>query len=220
MKIQKVIDEPLMKGCHNHLFSYLSPMIMINNVIVESDVYESLFVCNIDKCKGICCIEGDFGAPLEENEIIILEQIQEIVAPYLEKESIAYLKENGPTTYYAENKTIGTPVHEDGRCAYAVFNKDGSIGCGIEHAWRDKKIDFQKPLSCHLYPIRIKSNATNGMEMMTYERWDICSDACSYGKELDAPLYKFCKDSVVRKYGEEFFVQLEAAVEEITSRRI
>lgn len=188
---------------------------MINNVIVEADVYENYFVCNIDKCKGMCCIEGDFGAPLEEDEIDIISSIQDKIADYLEPDSLAYLKENGPTTYYPENKSVGTPVHEDGRCAYAVFNKDGSIGCGIEHAWRDKKIDFQKPVSCHLYPIRIKKNPTNGLEMMTYERWGICSPACGHGEKLDVTVFEFCKDAVARKYGEEFVDQLSAAVCEV-----
>ena len=190
-------------------------MIMINNVIVEADIYENFFVCNIEKCKGICCVEGDFGAPLEKNEEKILEDIQEEVKPYLEKESLAFLQDNGPTTYYEENKSVGTPIHEDGRCAYAVFNQDGSIGCGIEHAWRDKKIDFQKPISCHLYPIRIKSNSANGMEMMTYEKWSICNAACSNGENLDVTLVEFCKDSIVRKYGPDFYEQLDAAVQKI-----
>ena len=188
---------------------------MINNVIVESDVYENQFVCNIDACKGICCIEGDFGAPLEKHEEKIIEEIQDKIKDYLEPESLEYIKKNGPTTYYAENKTIGTPVHEDGRCTYAVFNQDGSIGCGIEHAWRDGKIDFQKPVSCHLYPIRIKKDETNGMEMMTYERWDICSAACSNGKKLDVTVLDFCKDAVKRKYGEAFCEQLDAAVKQV-----
>jgi hypothetical protein len=189
---------------------------MINNVIVDSDVYENYFVCNIDRCKGMCCIEGDFGAPLEEEEINILDDIHDKISDYLEPDSVKFLKENGATAYYTENKTVGTPIHEDGRCAYAVFNKDGSIGCGIEHAWLDKKIDFQKPISCHLYPIRIKKNQTSGMEMMTYEKWDICNPACSHGKKLDVTVFEFSKDSIVRKYGEEFHAQLEAAVKEVT----
>lgn len=191
-------------------------MIMINNVIVEADVYEKHFVCNIDRCKGMCCIDGDFGAPLEKDEIDILEDIQDKITDYLEPESVEYLKENGATTYYAENKTIGTPVHDDGRCAYAVFNNDGSIGCGIEHAWLDKKIDFRKPISCHLYPIRIKKNETSGMEMMTYERWSICNPACGMGKKLDVTVLEFSKDPIIRKYGEEFHTQLEAAVKEVS----
>lgn len=190
-------------------------MILINNVVIEEDVYRDHFVCHIEKCKGICCVEGDYGAPLEKEEEKILEQLYLEITDYFEPESVAYLKENGPTTYYKENKKVGTPIHEDGRCAYAVFNADGSIGCGIEHAWKDGKTDFRKPISCHLYPIRIKQNQTNGMEMITYERWGICSPACDLGDELGVSVMEFSKDSLVRKYGEEFYDQLEEAVEQI-----
>lgn len=186
---------------------------MINNVIVEGDVYEESFVCQIESCKGICCIEGDFGAPLEESELAEMDAIHGKIDAYLEPESVEFLRKNGPTQYFAENSSIGTPVHDDGRCAYAVYNQDGSIGCGIEHAWLDKKIAFRKPVSCHLYPIRIKKHPTNGMEMMTYERWNICSAACSNGKKLGVSLLEFAKDAVVRKYGSEFVEQLEEAAD-------
>lgn len=188
-------------------------MIMINNVIVEGDVYEDNFVCNVDRCKGVCCIEGDFGAPLEHEEEAELANIYDKIDNYLEPESVAFLKENGPTQFFPENSSVGTPVHEDGRCAYAVYNKDGSIGCGIEHAWLDKKITFRKPVSCHLYPIRIKKHPTNGMEMMTYERWNICQPACANGKKLGVTLFDFAKDAVRRKYGDDFVEQLEEAVQ-------
>ncbi len=191
-------------------------MIMINNVIVESDVYENYFVCHIDRCKGICCIEGDFGAPLEAHEEKILAQIYDKIDLYLEPESVEFLKTSGPSTYYEENKSVGTPIHDDGRCAYAVYSEDGSIGCGIENAWRDGKIDFRKPISCHLYPIRIKSNPRNGMEMMTYEKWSICNPACSNGAQLDVTLHEFAKEAIERKYGQEFYEQLEAAVNRIS----
>jgi len=191
-------------------------MIMINNVIVESDVYENYFVCNIERCKGVCCVEGDFGAPLEQQEEAILADIYDKIPEYLEPSSVELLEENGPTTYYPENKSVGTPVHEDGRCAYAVYAKDGGIGCGIENAWREGKIDFRKPISCHLYPIRIKENPSNGMEMMTYERWGICNPACSNGEKLDVTLHEFAKDAIIRKYGEAFYDQLLAAVDQVS----
>ena len=188
---------------------------MINNVIVHTDVYENYFVCNIDRCKGVCCVEGDFGAPLEKHEEEILSHIYNKIDEYLEPESITFLKANGPTAYYAENKTVGTPVHDDGRCVYAVYNEDGSIGCGIEHAWRDNKTDFRKPISCHLYPIRIKTNPYNGVEMLTYEKWSICNPACRNGEKLDVTLHEFAKEAIIRKYGEDFYEQLEAAVNKI-----
>ncbi len=191
-------------------------MIMINNVIIEADVYQRHFVCHIDRCKGICCVEGDFGAPLEPAEEKIIEEIHDKISAYLEPDSVEYLKEKGPTNYFAENKSVGTPIHDDGRCAYAVFNNDGSIGCGIEHAWLDGKIDFQKPVSCHLYPIRIKKNKTNGMEMVTYERWEICAPACGNGQNLGVRLHEFAKDAMTRKYGEAFYEQLVAAVDRIS----
>ena len=190
-------------------------MIMINNVLVEPAVYQSHFVCHIERCKGICCIEGDYGAPLEPEEIDILEQIQSEIQEYLEPSSVKYLESSEPTTYYAENKSVGTPIHDDGRCVYAVYNMDGSIGCGIEHAWLDKKIDFRKPVSCHLYPIRIKKNVENGMELVSYEKWSICSDACTHGDDLGVKLHEFTKDALIRKYGESFYQQLEEATEHL-----
>lgn len=183
--------------------------------MVEDGVYASNFVCHINRCKGICCIEGDFGALLEEEEVDILLDIQEAIKPYLEPESIPFLDENGPTTYYEENKSIGTPVHADGRCAYAVYNQDGSIGCGIEHAYFDGQIDFRKPISCHLYPIRIKKHPENGMELMTYEKWHICAPACSHGDKLGVRLYQFTREAIERKYGQEFFDQLSDAVDNL-----
>ena len=193
---------------------YLSSMIMINNILVEAAVYQEHFVCNIDRCKGICCIEGDFGAPLEPEEEKILHEIKDKLEEYVEPESWAFLTQHGPTRNYPQNKSVGTPIHDDGRCAYAVFNQDGSIGCGIEHAWRDGKIDFRKPVSCHLYPIRIKKHPTNGMEMVTYERWDICAPACGHGTNLNVKLHEFTKDALVRKYGNDFYDQFEATVRE------
>ncbi len=190
-------------------------MIMINNIMVEADVYENYFVCNIDRCKGICCIEGDYGAPVEKHEEETLKTIYNKIDDYLEPDSVTFLKTTGPTAYYEENKSVGTPIHEDGRCAYAVYNKDGSIGCGIEHAWRDGKIDFRKPVSCHLYPIRIKKNPANGMELMTYEKWSICNPACGNGEKLDVTLHEFAKEAIERKYGEQFYEQLQAAVEKL-----
>lgn len=187
---------------------------MINNILVEADVYREHFVCHIDRCKGICCIEGDFGAPLEPDEEDILRDIQHKLKDYVEEISWDLIQSRGATRYYPQNKSVGTPIHQDGRCAYAVYNQDGSIGCGIEHAWRDGEIDFRKPVSCHLYPIRIKKHPTNGMEMVTYERWDICSPACVNGRQLGEKLHEFTREALIRKYGEAFFDQLKEAVED------
>jgi Protein of unknown function (DUF3109) len=185
-------------------------MIAFEHTIISSDIAEKFFVCNIEKCKGACCEEGDLGAPLEEAECSILEDIQDKIALYLSPEGRQAIAEQGPWIFDTEGD-FSTPTINNRACVYAIRNPNGSLACGIEKAWQDGVIDFQKPISCHLYPIRITKY--DEFEALNYNIWDICDPACSFGKELGVPLYKFLKEPLVRKYGEPWYKKLVDLIE-------
>lgn len=185
-------------------------MIIINNVIVQDSVVEERFECELSACKGACCWEGDYGAPLEEEEIETLEQINDILLPYLDEKSQRLLEKEGGIKYFEEPKMFGTNLHKNGACVYLTFS-DGIALCGIEKAWKDGKTDFRKPISCHLYPIRVDKNYVSGFENMQYDEWEICSAACSKGEKNNIRVFEFAKDAIIRKYGLEFYAQLEEA---------
>ena len=184
-------------------------MIIIQEKIVSDELVEEQFLCNLDACKGACCWEGDAGAPLENEELAILEDIQEAVAPFLSPAGLAAIQEEGIYTFDEEDDTFRTPLINNGPCAYMTLDQTGKAQCGIEKAWQEGKIDFRKPVSCHLYPVRITSNPKNGFEALNYDRWDICSAACEKGKQAQLPVYQFVKEALIRKYGEEFYDELD-----------
>ena len=185
-------------------------MIKVGEVLVSDDIAEKEFVCNLEKCKGACCVEGDFGAPLEESELAILEEIYPIVKPYLSREGIKAIEKQGTHTVDDEGE-LCTPIIDGRECVYAIYDKKGVLKCGIEQAYNDGKINWKKPISCHLYPIRITRK--KDFEAVNYHKWHICSAACSLGKELQVPLYKFLKDPLIRKYGEPWYGELVMAIE-------
>lgn len=186
-------------------------MLIIESVFVSEALLDSYFHCKLTACKGACCKEGDFGAPLEEEEMKLLVHIQDKLSSFLSEESVKLLSEKGGYMYYPEQNSYGTTLHEDGACVYMVTNELGIHLCGIEMAYHAGEIDFIKPISCHLYPIRRKRNNSTGFEALNYDEWDICNPACSLGEELKLPLYAFTKPALVRAYGEEFYSQLEDA---------
>lgn len=179
--------------------------------MVSDDVKTVEFVCHLEKCKGACCVEGELGAPLEEGELPVMNEIQEAVAPYLTPEGRKAIAEQGPYIL-DEDGDYSTPTIGGRECAYALYDERGILKCGIEQAYLDGKVGFRKPISCHLYPIRITKK--KDFEALNYHKWSICSAACAYGKSLQVPLYKFLKDPLVRKYGEDWYRQLVAAIEE------
>lgn len=185
-------------------------MIVIGDTILSDDIIENFFVCNIEKCKGACCVEGDLGAPLEEAEKAKMDEVYEKVKPYMSKEGIEEVEKQG-IYILDEEGDYSTPTINHKECAYAVYDDKGFLKCSIEQAYLDGKIDFKKPISCHLYPIRITTY--DKYDALNYDRWDICSDACSFGKELGVPVYVFLKDALIRKYGEQWYSDLEAEIE-------
>jgi len=181
-------------------------MFQIGKTIVSEDLIEKDFVCNLSACKGECCIAGEAGAPLEEEEVQILKQIYEDVKPFLRQEGITAIEKQG--TYIKTDKgALETPLVEGAECAYVTFTDNGIASCGIEDAYNAGKTHFRKPISCHLYPVRVQNYSS--FAAVNYHKWPICDDACTLGKELQVPVYKFVKDALIRKYGQEWYSELE-----------
>lgn len=186
-------------------------MIQIDDKLISEDLFSEEFVCNLAKCKGICCVEGDAGAPLDEDETKILDEIYPKIKSYLRPEGIQAIEEQGTYTLDFEGDLV-TPLVNNAECAYVIFDEKGYTKCAIEKAYEDGVINWQKPISCHLYPIRITEYSN--FSAINYHEWDICSDACTLGKELGVKVYQFLKKPLIRKYGEEFYQTLSEAAEE------
>jgi hypothetical protein len=180
-------------------------MIEVKNTLVHEDIVRENFVCNLNKCKGICCIEGDSGAPLERSELAILEEIYPIIKPYMTEKGIAVIEEFGTHVKDFEGDYTTPCVDTNKECAYVIM-ENGISKCSIEKAYEDGKIGWKKPISCHLYPIRITNYPE--FEVLHYDRWNICSPACSFGNELKVPVYQFLKEPLIRKYGAEWYQEL------------
>lgn len=190
-------------------------MYLIQEILVSAEVFNRKFICNLDKCKGACCWEGDFGAPVEDQEKAKIDQSLEAVLPYLSLESQQRISEQGPYQYNKEFDGVVTSLMDDGACAFLFKDDNGIAVCGFERAHHDSKTDFYKPVSCHLYPIRVKSNKKSGFEALNYDEWDICSPACDLGEEMSMPVFRFVKHALIRKYGQEFYDELEGVYEQL-----
>ena len=184
-------------------------MIAIENVLVSDLVVQEQFVCDLAKCKGGCCEDGDAGAPLTKEELSEIDEVIEMVKPYLTREGLKTIQKSGKYEYDREFGWV-TPTIEGKMCAYGFRDEKGVIKCAFEQAYHDGKTQWKKPISCHLFPIRIKK--TKLYEMVNYEpRPSLCRPACQLGKKLKVPVYQFLKDALIRKYGEEFYNTLDQA---------
>jgi len=188
-------------------------MIAIDDVLIANDVVEKKFVCNLNACKGACCWLGDYGAPVLPKEVKILDQYIDIIREGLSDESKKMIDNWDWKDKFTSDQWDGAALHPDGSCVFLIKNEIGISMCGIEKAYNEGKIDFKKPLSCHLYPIRVNRNPELGFEAWNYDEWDICSAACSLGNKLKVPVYKFLKEAIIRAKGEEFYDQLAEAAE-------
>lgn len=187
-------------------------MFQIGKTIVSEDIIEKDFVCNIKACKGECCISGEAGAPLDEDEIAILNEIYPKVKPFLRSEGIKAIEDQG-TYIKRESGELETPLVEGEECAYVIFDENKTALCGIEAAYLKGEVNWKKPISCHLYPVRIQNYSS--FSAVNYHSWDICSDACALGKELKVPVYQFLKEPLVRKFGEGWYSELEKVADTI-----
>jgi hypothetical protein len=188
-------------------------MIAIDHVLLSDEVVQEQFICDLNSCKGGCCVDGDCGAPLTEEETHVLADIYPKIKKYLPYEYIAEIEKQGTHTMDDEFGYV-TPTVNGGICAYGYTDEAGIVKCAIERAWKEGVVDFQKPISCHLYPIRVKSMP--GYEAVNYEpRKDLCKAACKLGRKMKLPVYKFLKGPIIRKYGEEFYDTLDAVAEKM-----
>ncbi|MEG2365194.1 MAG: DUF3109 family protein [Alistipes sp.] len=183
-------------------------MIEIDNKIISADLLRECFACDLSQCKGACCVEGDAGAPLEEEEVATLETEYANYRPYMTAEGIEAIESQGFMVIDQEGDRT-TPLVRETVCAYA-YEQDGVTLCAIEKAWREGKTPFRKPISCHLYPIRLIkfSNESIGLN---YHRWNVCGTARQCGKKLGIPVYKALREPIIRRFGEEFYAALECA---------
>ena len=180
-------------------------MLAIGKTLVSLDLLDRHFVCDIAACKGECCIKGDAGAPLEDHEIDILEASVDRIRPYMD--SVGRSKVDGDGVFEIDRDgDKGTVLLENGRCAFANVSEDGTYTCAIEEANAKGDIQFKKPISCHLYPVRITKYPN--YDAVNYDQWEICRPACRCGAQLQVPLFRFVKDALVRKYGAEWYEEL------------
>jgi len=185
-------------------------MFAVGMHLVSEDVLEKKFVCDLNACKGACCVEGDSGAPLSDEEAGIIEDDWEAIKPFIPKEGVEVIEKEG--NFMIDNDgDVVTPLVNGAHCAYTVFTPDGTATCGIELAWKAGKTKFRKPISCHLYPIRVTK--LKDCDALNYNQWDICKPACTCGEKLQVPVYKFLKDALIRKYGEAWYAELEEFAE-------
>lgn len=185
-------------------------MIEIDDKIVSVDLLRECFACDLTQCKGICCVEGNAGAPLEMDEVDVLEEEWENYRPYMTPEGIEAVERQGFMVVDPDGDYT-TPLVDDAECAFS-YEENGVTYCAIERAWKEGKTPFRKPISCHLYPIRLAC-FSNGSIGLNYHRWDVCRSACECGKRLGIPVYRALKEPIIRRFGEEFYHQLEAAAD-------
>ena len=190
-------------------------MIQIGNTVVSQVAFEHAFCCDLSRCGGACCVEGDAGAPLQEAEVAILSEIQDAIAPFLRPEGKEALAAQGPAIQDSDGEWV-TPLVQGKECAYAVFDGTGAK-CGIEQAAAAGAVDWSKPISCHLYPIRVTKY--KDFDALNVHHWNVCEPACSLGKELKLPVFRFLKDALVRAYGPSWMDEAEEVYSFLESQK-
>ncbi|WP_321333793.1 DUF3109 family protein [uncultured Bacteroides sp.] len=192
-------------------------MIQIDDVIVTLDVFREKFLCNLDACKGQCCIEGDAGAPLEQEEVEELKKVLPVIWDDLSPEARAVIDKQG-VCYTDPDGDLVTSIVNGKDCVFTCYDESGCCYCSIEKAYRAGKSDFYKPVSCHLYPIRVENYAS--YRAVNYHRWDVCKAAVLLGQKENLSIYKFLKEPLIRKFGEAWYSELEIAGKELKDRGI
>ena len=197
-------------------------MIAVDNVLISDEIAEAQFVCDLAKCKGGCCEEGDAGAPLETEELDIMVSLYEKIKPYLTEASIAEIERKGKYVYHREFGWVTPTLGDDKEiCVYGKRDENGVIKCAFEQAYHDGVINWKKPISCHFFPIIQKNGRKGDYDRMNYEpRPGLCRPACALGKKLKVPVYQFLKEPIVRKYGEDFYKQLDNVASKRFAKKI
>jgi hypothetical protein len=183
-------------------------MIQIDDKLISLDLFERHFICDLPKCKGGCCVEGESGAPLEDEEVAILESIFPVIKSELSEKALEEIEKKGVWEVDDEGDKV-TPIINGKECVYTYFDEKGVCKCTIEKAYNEGLIDFKKPVSCHLYPIRVTKY--NDFEALNYHQWHVCGPARVLGKSKGVPVFSFLKEALIRKYGEAFYKEMEEA---------
>ena len=192
-------------------------MIQIDNVVVSFDVFREKFLCNLDACKGECCIEGDAGAPVELEEVAKLEEALPAIWDELSPEARKVIEEQG-VVYTDQEGDLVTSIVNNKDCVFTCYDEKGCCYCAIEEAYRAGKVDFYKPVSCHLYPIRVGNYGS--YKAVNYHRWDVCKAAVLLGRKENLPVYKFLKEPLIRKFGKAWYEELELTARELETQGI
>lgn len=189
-------------------------MFQLGRTLVSEEILEEAFVCDLKACRGACCVEGSAGAPLEDSETAILDEVFPDVRPYLRPEGVRAIEEQG-TFVRGTDGGWETPLVDGKECAYVVF-ENGIAHCGLERANASGAISWKKPVSCHLYPVRVREYSQ--ITAVNYHQWHICDPACRLGSSLKVPVYIFVKEALIRKFGAQWYANLEAVASEYLSR--
>ena len=188
-------------------------IIEIDDILVSSDIFTEEFCCDLDACKGTCCVEGDAGAPVTLDEIGGIEDALDTVWDDMSASAQAVVDKQG-VAYTDRDGDLVTSIVGGKDCVFTCYEGDCCL-CALERAYRSGKTGFCKPISCALYPIREK-RLGNGMIALNYNRWDVCRDAVKKGRELHLPVYKFLKEPLIRRFGAEFYDKLCEAGKQIS----
>ena len=191
-------------------------MVQIDDTIISLDVFDAKFICDLDKCKGECCVEGESGAPLEDDEVAKLEAVLPIVWDDLSEEAKAVINAQG-VAYEDMDGDMVTSIVNGKDCVFTCYDASGMCKCAIEKAYREGKVDFYKPISCHLYPIRLEKYRE--FTAVNYHRWSVCKAAEILGQKEGLPVYKFLKEPLIRKLGSEWYEQLEICADELKNMK-
>ncbi len=184
---------------------YLYLMIIHEETLISEDILDKEFICDLDKCKGACCVEGDIGAPLEQGEIDLINDNLDHIMPYMNNAGLKLLAMRGFHERDPDGDLVTTCVQ--GRdCVFAI-REEGIYKCAIEKSYLEGKSTFIKPISCHLYPIRLEK--VHDMTALNYSRWYICSPACALGKRERVSIYQFLKGPLIRRFGDSWYAGLE-----------
>ncbi|MBP5364371.1 MAG: DUF3109 family protein [Bacteroidales bacterium] len=187
-------------------------MVQIDDKIVSIDLFRRKYCCDLSRCKGECCVEGDSGAPLDDDETVVLEEIYPVVEPMLTPEARKVIAKHGKWVTDQDGDKV-TPIINGRECVYALREPDGTWKCAIEKAFYEGKISFKKPISCHLYPIRIAHYKS--FDALNFHEWFVCKPAFELGQKTGTPVFKFLKEPIIRKFGEDFYRQMEEIAPEL-----
>ena len=191
-------------------------MLQIQDTIISLDIIEESFVCDLSICKGVCCVEGNSGAPVEESEIACLEKALPCVWDDISPDAKKVIEKQGTVYRDIEGEYV-TSIVAGADCVFTCYDENGCCQCALEKAFKEGKIDFYKPISCHLYPVRVARY--KGFRAVNYHRWSVCQAAVALGKKQGVKVYQFLKEPLIRKFGEEWYEQLCIASKELSAEK-